>query len=492
MNKYLSFDIGTSACKCQLFDETGEILEYFQQEYGLKQVGDYQHVNVDFIKENVLKLIKDIAQKHQISSICATSFGEAFVLLDKDDNVIFYPMQYTDPRGADEAKEISGLFDEKYLFNKTGVLPHAMFSISKLLYIKKHFPKVYARADKALLMGDFVNYFLTGNRIIDYSLATRTGAFDYETYDFAKDIFDKVGLNRELFSKPMPVGTIVGNITEEVKKIVGIDYDVKVVLGGQDQVSNVIGCGCIEPGYTADSLGTVECVTPIFDFKSDDIQMGKEGYAIIPFLDKGMYCTYIVNYSCNSITNWFMHEMVHDYRSSYKDFFEYIEDEIPDEINDIYCLPYFAGSCIPYQDIDIKGALIGLTTTTTDEMMYRSILEGLAMEMRFETENARKFGINTKKFICTGGGSLSKKRLQMIADIENVEVHTLRNQEGGLCGCAVVQAVALGQFKTYKDACGCFVKYKDTYYPNAEKHKLYDEKYVKYLRMYQNIKNITE
>lgn len=492
MNNYLSIDVGTTCCKCQLFNESGDILEYLSKEYAFKKIDEHEYVDVEAIKKNVFNMIKEVVKSHHVSSICVSSFGESFVLLDKDDNVAFYPMQYTDPRGDDEAKEIIDAFDEEYLFKKTGTLPQAMFSVCKLLYIKKHYPEAYEKGCKALLICDYVGYLLTGERVIDYSLATRTGAFDYDIYDYDKTIFEKFGLDVNLFSKPMPVGTIVGTITDKIKQELGTDDDIQVVLGAQDQVCNAIGCGCIAPGHATDGLGTVECITPVFDTRSDDIRMAKEGYAIAPFIDKGMYCTYIVNYACNSLTNWFKNELVHDYSSDYSNFFEYIEDEMPDEINDIYCLPYFAGSCIPYQDINIKGALIGLTTTSTDEEIYRSILEGLAMEMRFETENANKFGINVSNLVCTGGGSLSKKRLKMKADVQNVTVKTLRSQEGGLCGCAIIQAVALGQFDTYEDACKCFVQIKDTYEPDLEKHKKYEDKYKKYLRMYQNIKNITD
>ena len=179
------------------------------------------------------------------------------------------------------------------------------------------------------------------------------------------------------------------------------------------------------------------------------------------------------------------------YKGDYDDFFNYIEDNMDDGIDDVYCLPYFTGNVVPYQDLDIKGAFIGLTTSTSDAQMYKAIIEGLAMEMRFEVETGNRYGIKVSKLIATGGGSLSKKRLQIKADVQNVEVSTPRSQEGGLCGCAVIQAVALKQYDTYEDACEHFVKLKDTYCPNLEKHKMYEKKYGNYKKMYENIKNIT-
>lgn len=492
MNNYLSFDIGTTCCKCQLFNETGDILKYISKEYSFKEIAGDNYIDIVAIKDNVLSMIKEVSVEYRITSICISSLGESFVLLDKDDNIIFYPMLYTDPRGDKEAKEFIKLLGEEYIFKTTGLLPQAMFSICKLMYIRNNYPEIYSKANKALQVVDYIGYVLTGERVIDYSLASRTCGFDIEKLAYDEKIFNTLNIDSNIFSKPMATGTIVGDLKDDIKKLLNIDYDIKLVLGSQDQVLNAVGCGCLKPGDATDGIGTVECITPIFDFKSNDIQMAKEGYPIVPFLNTGMYCTYICNYASNSITNWFKNELAHEYKGNKDNFFNYIEEKMDDQIDDVYCMPYFAGSCIPYQDLNVKGAFIGLTTFTSDAALYKAIIESLAMEMRFEVENGNKFGINVSKLIATGGGSLSKKRLQLKADIENVKVETLLSQEGGLCGGAVVQAVSLKQFSNYQDACKCFVKIKDTYLPNAEKHNRYENKYNKYLKMYQNIKNILE
>lgn len=492
MNTYLSIDIGTTCCKCQLFNESGDILKYISKEYSFKEIQGDNYIDIVRIKENVLSMIKEVSNEYKISSICVSSLGESFVLLDENDDIVFYPMLYTDPRGDKEAKDFINWLGEEYIFKVTGLIPQAMFSLCKLMYIKNNYPESYKKGSKAFQVCDYIGYVLTGERVIDYSLASRTCGFDIEKLQYDEKIFNTLNIDSNIFSKPMPTGTIVGNLKDDIKKLLNIDYDVKLVLGSQDQVLNAVGSFCLKPGDATDGIGTVECITPIFDFKSNDIQMAKEGYPIVPFLNTGMYCTYICNYASNSITNWFKNELAHKYKDNKDDFFDYIEEKMDDSINDIYCLPYFAGSCIPYQDLNAKGAFIGLTTFTSDSQLYKAIIESLAMEMRFEVENGNKFGINVSKLIATGGGSLSKKRLQLKADIENVKVETLVSQEGGLCGGAVIQSVALGQFDNYEDACKRFVKIKDTYIPNYEKHIKYEDKYNKYLKMYKNIKNILE
>lgn len=365
-----------------------------------------------------------------------------------------------------------------------------MYSISKLLFIKKHYQEIYCKADKVLLICDYLTYLLSNERIIDYSLATRTGIFNINTLSFDVEMLNKLEIPITLFSTPKPTGTIVGKIRQELKNKLSLPNDIIVVLGSHDQICNAIGCGCIHKGQATDGIGTVECITSIFDFKSKNFNMAKAGYPIVPFLKKGLYCTYICNFASNSITNWFKNEIAHNYKEGQANFFEYMEEKMDDSINDILCLPYFAGSCIPYQDTQIKGAFLGLTTSIKDYELYKSILEGLAMEMRFEVDYGKQFGIEVSELVCTGGGSLSKKRLQMKSTIQNVKVSTLRSQEGGLCGCACLSAVALKQFASLEEACALFVKTKEVYTPNKFLNKQYETKYQKYIKIYKQIKEI--
>lgn len=490
MNKYLSIDVGTTCCKCQLFDKKGNILEHLSEEYDFKIVDEERYVDVDKITNTIFEMIKTIAKKHIISSLSFSTIGESFVSLDKNDNIIFYPMIYSDKRGDKEANYIASLFDQKEFVNKTGCLPHAMFSVSKLLYIKNNYPEIYKRIDKVLLMLDYLNYIFTGKRIIEHSLAARTGIYNINNLEIDEEICKKLDIDKKLFSISKTAGYNLGFIKEEIKKKLEIDYDIQVILGSHDQLCNAIGSGVIKPGFATDGMGTVECVTLVFDKIDNCYELGKLGLPIIPFLGKDKYCTYIVNYANNSITNWFKNEISHNFKDNYNDFFEYMENMMSNDINSIYVLPYFSGAMVPYNNINAKGAIINLTTTTKDYEIYKSILEGLTMEMYFEISQGRKYGFKIKYLVATGGGSLSKKRLQLKADMQNVKVVTLKSQEGGLLGLGIIQAVALNDYENLEQAIKKMVMIKEEYKPNKEKHILLLKKYQKYKKIYKNIKEL--
>ena len=487
---YLCIDVGTTCCKCQLFSNDGRILEYFSEEYGFLKQGGKNYIDTQKIWSCLKDMIQKIAKKHEISSFCVSSLGESFVLLDENDELLFPPMLYTDGRGSDEASKISEIFGEEEIFKITGVIPHSMYSISKLLWIRNNYPELYARADKLLLVGEYVGYLLSGKRIIDYSLASRTGIFDVERLEFSEEMLNRLDVSPSLFSTPMRAGSIVGKIKPELMEELGIKGDPCLVLGSHDQVCTALGAGLLKEGDAVDGMGTVECITTLFSQKTDNYKMGRQGYPCVPYAIEGLYCTYILNYSCGSTVNWFKKNIMHGYCSGEKSFFDYIEKAMPNTPTGIIMLPYFGGAATPYQDIDARGAFIGLTTETTDSELYKAIMEGTSMEMRLNAETVKEYSIEISELVATGGGANSKKWLQIKSDIQNLPIKILRSSEGGLCGCAMLSAVALGGAKNFEEAKDIFVKYAESFTPDHISHENYESSYSKYKKLYTTLKEI--
>lgn len=484
---FLSIDIGTTGCKCQLFNETGEILKYVFKEYELKRIDGESYVDIEKIVENFKALIKEVTIDFTVDSIAISTIGESFVLLDENDNILFLPMIYTDPRGQKEAEEFKALVGSERIFEISGSMPQSLYSIYKLLWIKNN-TDVFVKAKKIMLICDYLGYVLTGKAVIDYSLASRSGVFDLENKVFSKELLDKAGVDVSMFSTPALAGTLVGDILPEIKEELNIKNDCKLVLGAHDQVCTALGAGVLSAGDAVDGLGTVECITTLFDKKPDDVKMGEMGYPLVPYAIDGMYCTYMVNYSCGSLVNWIRKSIMHNYKGDEDNFFSYIEKDMRETPTGISLLPYFGGAASPYQNINAKGAIVGLRIEHTDSDLYKAAFEGTAMEMRLNQDAVKPLGIEIKELTATGGGANSEKWLQIKSDIQNVPIKSLRSGEGGLCGCAMLQAVALGACKDLFDARDIFVQYKGNFRP--ENHDAYDAQYEKYKKLYFAVKEL--
>lgn len=479
---YLSIDIGTTACKCQLFSEGGEILAYRLEEYPFLFSDGAQYVHVREIEARLRRMISAIAAEHAVSSVAISSLGESFVLLDENDDILFHPMLYTDARGAAEAEALKKRFSEEEIFAITGTVPHSMYSISKLLWIKNNAPEAFRKAKKVMLICDYFGYRMTGERVIDHSLAARTGVFDIEKKAFSAELLSALGIPAEWFSRPMRAGAVVGKIKPDW------GVDATLVLGSHDQICAALGAGALTAGDAVDGMGTVECITALFEGRSGNIRMGRQGYPLVPYAVDGLYCTYMLNYSCGSAVRLVRKKMMHDYHGDEESFFAYMEKKMGDAPSGLLCLPYFGGASTPHQDLSAKGAILGLATDTEDSAIYRAVLEGLSMEMRYNADTVKEYGIEILSAVCTGGGANSDAWLQIKADIQGIPCKTLRSSEGGLCGLAMLQAVAMGGAKDLFSAREIFVRYKDSFVPkNTEPYNPYYEKYKK---LYKAIKEI--
>lgn len=485
---FLSLDIGTTCCKGQLFSEEGEILAYHAEEYELLSQDGESYVDIEAIGRHIKAIIRCIAVAHSVSSLCVSSLGESFVLLDADDRVLMPPMLYTDPRGEEEARELSEQFGDRWLYLTTGVVPHAMYSVSKLLWIRKHAPSLFAKADKLLLVCDYIGYLLTGERVIDRGLAARSGMFDIRRGVFSEEMLRALRLSPSLFSTPKRAGSIVAPLKEELCEELGLAERPLLILGSHDQICAALGAGVLEEGEAVDGMGTVECITPLFRGTLTDLAMGKQGYPCVPYPVEGLYCTYMLNFSCSSTVGWLRKRIMHGYKGEEESYYDYIEKGVTRGPSGVLTLPYFGGAGTPYQDSHAKGAILNLRTDTADATLYQSMMEGTAMEMRLNAEILAAHGMPLHSLVATGGGSNSANWLQIKADIQNLPVKALRSHEGGLCGCAMLQALVLGTVSDLAEARERFVRYRGEYRPDPSLHAAYESDYQKYKKLYHILK----
>ena len=223
---FLSIDVGTTCIKYGLYEEQGKMCEYDVQEYALKEVDGQKYVDIEKIVDRVKDIVKRVSSRYSVDAVSFSSIGESFVLLDENDKILFYPMLYTDNRGEEQASKITEVLCEEEYYKLFGIIPHAMYSVSKLLYIKEKEPEIMKKAKKVMLVCDYLGYVLTGEAVIDYALASRTGVFDIKNLEFSTCMLDKLGLSGLSFSKPQKTGSIVGKVKSEF-----CDGDVTLVLG---------------------------------------------------------------------------------------------------------------------------------------------------------------------------------------------------------------------------------------------------------------------
>jgi len=145
----------------------------------------------------------------------------------------------------------------------------------------------------------------------------------------------------------------------------------------------------------------------------------------------------------------------------------------------------------PYWDIDARAAFIGLSSSHTREHMYRSLLEGIALEQSFAIESVEKaVGTRVNNFVVIGGGAASDLWCRIITDITGKNICLPENTEASCLGAAIAAAVGIGWYQSFKEAAQHMTGIKKIIRPNMNNHKKYRTIFNLYKKIYPSLKNI--
>ena len=482
--KIAGLDIGTTGCKLTVFDEKGQQLGKAYRDYPVRRAVSGHEIDISTMMDSVYAVIEEMAaQIPDIGGIGVTSFGETFVMTNGAGEPLHNAMLYTDPRGAEECRSLRDKLGADRIAAITGLAPHEMYSISKMMWLKRNHPEVYAAAKRIHLIEDFVVWHLTRKARIDYSLASRTMAFDIHSLSWSKEIFEAAEIDVSLMSEPLPTGTSAGAITPAAARRTGLNPDCVIVSVSHDQVSAAVGAGAFDGSVAVDGAGTVECLTPIYDSIPEIGVMAKGFFSVVPYVVPGKYVAYAFSYTGGALIQWAMDTFG---RGETNESMEKAYGR--DEPTGLLVLPHFAGAATPYMDTGSKGAILGLTTATTAADIYRACMEGVAYEMRVNYEALQGSGIRFEKLNATGGGARSKLWMQMKADVLNLPITALKTVDAGTVGSAMLTGIAAGLFTDLNDAAAHMVQETETYCPRAEMHEKYMKIYERYKSVYNAVR----
>lgn len=492
--KIAGLDIGTTGCKLTVFDEQGQDLGKAYRDYPVRRQVSGHEIDISVVMDSVYAVIGEmVTQYPDIGGIGITSFGETFVMTDAQGTPLHTAMLYTDPRGAEECAQLVETLGADRIARISGLAPHEMYSVCKIMWLKKHQPEVYQQARHIFLIGDYVAWHLTGVAQIDYSLATRSMAFDIGKLTWSEEILDAAGIDIFLLSKPVPTGTAAGCVTKAAAEKTGLNPNCQIVTVSHDQVAAAVGAGAFDGETAVDGAGTVECLTPIYDSLPDISVMSKGYFSVVPYVIPGKYVAYAFSYTGGALIQWCVNTFAKAEQEKAKEqgvsVNTYLEQQYnKQEPTGLLVLPHFAGAATPYMDTGSKGAILGLTAGTTLSEIYRACMEGVAYEMRLNYDALAASGIHFTKLHATGGGAKSKVWMQMKADILNLPILSLKTTDAGTVGSAMLTGVAVGVFRDLAEAAAVMVRQRETYLPDPKRHEQYMRIYERYRKVYQAVR----
>ncbi len=297
--------------------------------------------------------------------------GEAVTPIDKRGNPLDNFSVSFDHRTVEQAQWWREHMGATRIFRITGMPLHAMHSINKILWFKEHRRGVFDRTAKFLCVEDYINFRLTGEFAVDWSLAARTMAFDAIEKKWSPEILDKAGVDPTLLPQTYPSGTPIGHVSAKLARELGFADGALVATGGHDQPCGALGAGIVKPGMAMNATGTSNVICPALNEPLLTDRMLENNYCCYPHVNPRQYVSIAFNLTGGLLLRWHRDVLCEIERiaakESGRDAYNVIIEAASDSPRSLYFLPHFVGAGTPHLDSQSRGALVGLTIDTTKQ-----------------------------------------------------------------------------------------------------------------------------
>jgi xylulokinase len=478
----IGIDSGTQSTKVLVVDAlSGKVLSAAAQHYDLipnlppgakeQHPHTWREATLKATRQ-ALKLAK--VRPGEVKAIGVSGQQHGFVPLDAKGEVIRPAKLWCDTSTIAECEQMTErLGGLKAAIRALGnaVLPG--FTAPKILWLKNHEPENFKRLATILLPHDYLNWWLTGNTVMEYGDASGTALLDVRKRKWSDAVLETIDAN--LISKLPPLISSdqpAGKLQPATAKALGLTTDVLVSAGGGDNMMGAIGTGNTRDGVITASFGTSGTIyacseKPIVDPRGEIAAFCDSTNRWLPLL-----CTMNVTVATEMVRRDF--QMDHGA-------FERTAAKAPPGCDGLLLLPYLEGERTPNVPAG-TGTFLGVTPKTfTAPHFARAAMEGVTLGMNYGLRRLAELGVKPAQIRATGGGANSKLWRQIMADIFNAEVVTLKVGEGAAFGAAL-QALwcwrnQQGDRVSIAEITDRFVTLnaKETHQPNPERAAIYGE-----------------
>ena len=456
MSYIMSLDQGTTSSRCILFDRAGHICASAQREFRqiFPQPGWVEHDPME-IWRTTLEVAKNAMEKLGVEADAITAIGitnqrETTVLWDKRTGMpVYNAIVWQCRRTADIIDDLVARGHSETIRKKTGLVPDAYFSGSKIRWILDHVPGAREKAEKGdLLFGTIDTWLiwnLTGGRIhvTDHTNASRTMLYNIHQLCWDEELLQLLNIPASILPEVKPSSCVYGKT----------DYE---LLGGQipiagaagDQQCAMFGQCCFEPGQMKNTYGT-GCFL-LMHTGSTPVESHN---GLVTTIAAGLPGQ--VNYAlegsifvAGAAIQWLRDQL--DVLTSAKESYQYAVS-VPDTAG-AYVVPAFAGLGAPHWDQHARGCVVGITRSFCRAHLVRATLESLA----YQTYDICKAmeqdsGIPITQLKVDGGACANDFLMQFQSDILNCQVHRPQCIETTALGAAYLAGLAVGYWESLDD-----------------------------------------
>lgn len=434
MKNYLIVDIGTGNSRVALVNSEREIkdIETFENHYYVDDhYEDAQYFSPNYLQRQILDAMRSVMNRNKgihIDAISSSGARQSSVLINREfQNVIGLPN--IDNRGKAFMNEI---VDKKTVYQKTGSWVTEDCIASKIYGLKKVREDIYDEVYSFTSLSEWVGLFLTNTLCIEPSQATETLLFDLNENKFSKDLIQVFGLEQLMMPKIENAGTNIGNLTDEIKEKLSVDYEIPFVVGGADTQIAALGAG-MKVGDIGVVSGTTSPVVTLVPEKYIDSDMGC--WTGLGLGAKGYQVE--TNPGVTGLNYQRIKKLLFD-KVSYDDL-EYAMSEI----KDIKCTAFFTSLDFANQSGYPMGGFFmkpPFNQNLHREDMAWAVVADIACAIYHQyTRLSKATNNHSDMILCCGGGFQSRTLRQNLADLTQKTLRLPENyQQSSVLGAVMV------------------------------------------------------
>ena len=496
----LGIDIGTSGTKTLLIDPRGRILASVTVEYPAyaprpawseQSPEDWWQATAQSIRA---ALRKAKVKADQVAGIGLSGQMHGSVFLDKSGKVLRRAILWNDQRTGAECDEITrAAGGRERLINLVSNPALTGFTAPKILWVRKHEPKIYDKTAQILLPKDYVRYRLTGEFATEVSDASGTLLLDVKRRRWSKELLSALAIDPALLPAVYESSEVSGHLTAAAAKATGLVPGVPVVGGGGDQAAGAVGNGIVRRGVISATLGTSGVVFAHADtVETDPLGRVHTFCHAVP----GKWHVMGVVLAAGGALQWFRNQLCQDLMAEAKkkriDPYMLIDAAaaaVPPGSHGLYFLPYLTGERTPHADPHARAAWVGLSNMHTRAEMARAVIEGATYAMRDCLEIIQGMGVPITEIRVSGGGAKSRFWQALQADIYGQSVCTVSSGEGPAFGVALLAGVGTGVWSSVPEACDATIKRVSQTKATKKNVARYNALYPEYGQLYRSLKD---
>ena len=457
MDKYImALDLGTTSCRCIIFDKNGRICSAAQKEFTqyFPQPGWVEH-DAEEIWATQTGLMYEAMSKiditiNEIAGIGITNQRETTVLWDKETGrPVHKAIVWQCRRTAGYCDELKNLGMGEFFRSKTGLVLDAYFSATKLRWLLDNAAGARERAEKGeLLFGtvdSWIIWKLTGGKVhvTDYSNASRTMLFNIHTLKWDEEILRVLKIPQQILPEVKPSSHVYGYTDSKL-----FGREVPIAGAGGDQQCALFGQTCFERGEVKNTYGTGGFMLMNTGNAPVNSHNGLVTTIAWGVDDKVEYALEGSIFVAGAAVQWLRDELglIRDAAES-----EVLAKSVPDA-NGCYVVPAFVGLGAPYWDQYARGAIVGLTRGVNRNHIVRATLESIAYQVNDVLMAMQEdSGMSITSLRVDGGACDNDFLMQFQADILNTSVVRPYCIETTAMGAAYLAGLAVGYWRSKEE-----------------------------------------